>query len=103
MTCVVMGVCKMSRKICEHSLRWILAVRRQGALHKYDPYNLNPKKFPEAIGDSVADFGHTTSSMMWTLAQAKQIDRVGWDKWLQSDAALGYGEAVYRHLMKTMK
>jgi hypothetical protein len=55
--CYVLVV-KMSRKICEPSLRWILAVRRQGALHKYDPYNLNPKKFPETIGDAVACCGH---------------------------------------------
>ena len=65
-------------KICEISLRWILNVRMNRTFHKYKMnliQNLD---------------GHTTHSMMWTITQCKQIDRIGFEEWLRSGDAQGY-------------
>ncbi len=89
-----------ARKVCESSLRWVLAMRKEAYIHKYSPHMLRSEIHPEVFGgtDPKRDFGHTGNSIIWTVAQAKKIDEIGLDKWLKSEAALGYGHAFDKSL-----
>ncbi len=89
-----------ARKICEHSLRWVLAMRQNARIHHYSKDLLTVEHHPEVFGgmDPKRDFGHSGGSFHWTVAQAKKIDEIGLDKWLKSEAALGYGHAFDKSL-----
>lgn len=82
-----------AHKVCEHSLRWVLAMRQNARVHKYSHDLLTMENHPEVFGgtDPKRDFGHSGGSFSWSVAQAKKIDEIGLDKWLKSEAALGYG------------
>jgi hypothetical protein len=79
-----------SKQICEHSLRWILAVRRRADIHQYNTHVFTHEKFPEVLGDVAGDYRHSVSSMIWTVKQAKTIDQIGLLQWALTDDALGY-------------
>ena len=89
-----------AKQICEHSLRWILAVRRKADVHKYQFPNINEaaKKYPEIMGDHAGDFGHSGGSFSWSVHQARKIDEIGLKKWLKTEAAYGYGECLNKYL-----
>lgn len=81
----------MAGRVCETSLRWMLAVRRQGNVHQYRTQSvLDTVKHPEVLGDRGGDFGHTIGSLLWSIDQARAVERVGLDAWLESEAARGY-------------
>ena len=87
---IVIKMPKPSKKICEASLRWILGVRWRRNVHKYNLYNQEAiTKYPE-----VFDHGHTNTTLLWSIQQAKVIDEIGLDKWLKTEQALGYGHIL---------
>jgi len=88
-----------AKQICESSLRWILAVRRNAAVHKYQFTNEVIKKHPEIMGDHAGDFGHSGGSFAWSVTQARKIDEIGLKKWLTTEDALGYGECLKRWIL----
>lgn len=81
----------MSKKICENSLRWIQAMRKNSHIHNYDLNLICPEKYPEIFGDYNGDFGHSGGSFYWCIKQAKKIDNMGLENWIKTDNALGYG------------
>lgn len=89
----------MSNKICETSLRWILAVRSRRSVHNFDTRLIDGLSHPEVFGDGVVDFGHSGGSYRWALTQAKKIETIGLDKWLQTTDALGY-EYVFKNQLR---
>ena len=91
------------KPICENSLRWILAARTRAAVHKYDYRPISLNKFPEVLGDGVTDYGHSYTSMIWTLTQAKRIEDMGLRYWLETEDALGYKHVFNRDLKKFME
>ncbi len=80
-----------SRKVCEHSLKWIQAMRKNSQFHNYSLDLMIPTKYPEIFGDHNGDFGHSGGSFYWCVKQAKKIDSIGLDEWIKTDNALGYG------------
>ncbi len=80
-----------SRKVCEHSLRWILAMRKNSHIHGYNSNRMCPKTHPEVFGDLHSDFGHSGGSFNWTVKQSILIDKIGLDAWIATDNAMGYG------------
>lgn len=81
-----------TKQICEISLHWILAARRRAHLHNYNPNIIH--NYKEVLGDEGGDFGHTGASMLWTLDQAKRIDKIGIRAWINSEDALGFGHRL---------
>ena len=78
-------------KVCEHSLKWIQAIRKNSHIHNYDLNLMCPKKYPEIFGDHTGDFGHSGGSFYWCVKQAKKIDNMGLQNWNKTENALGYG------------
>jgi hypothetical protein len=66
-----------NKKVCEHSLRWILNYRYFG------------KDF--VINRDGANSGYSYS---WVLSQSKYIDQYGLENWLNTNNALGYNNYV---------
>ncbi len=90
-----MALYKMSKKICESSLRWILNMRscpayRNGLRYTPEHYNLIEKQ--------VSFDGHSGGSFIWCLRQNEYINQHSLDKWLTTENAYGYG-----HYLSTIK
>jgi hypothetical protein len=85
-------------KICETSLRWILALRSRKSLHKFDRRKIDGLSHPEAFGDYAGDFGHSGASFGWSLRQAKRIESIGLEKWLKSEDARGFSHVFNNNL-----
>ena len=86
-----------THKICETSLRWILALRQNRHIHRY--HNVTHEKFPEVF----QDFGHSGGSFAWTFAQAKLIEEIGLERWIVSPHASGYGVYIHNKLETFLK
>jgi hypothetical protein len=86
----------MQKKICQQSLLWILGVRAKANRHMYKRDLMN--KFPETFTGQ-----HSGGSMVWTINQAKKIDRIGLEQWLKTPDAYGYDAAITRSIEKDKK
>jgi hypothetical protein len=87
-----------SHKICEISLRWILAMRARKSLHGFDRRKIDGLSHPEVFGDYAGDFGHSGASFSWSLRQAKRIESIGLEKWLKTEDARGFSFIFNRDL-----
>jgi len=99
-------------KICESSLRWIVNMRngleqlmqknknnvarinqineiRVGKLNAFDK---KADWFVKELDKYIITDGHSGGSFYWTLEQSKKIDKIGLEKWLTTDEAMGYGQ-----------
>ena len=79
-----------SNDICEISLRWVLAVRRNSDIHDFDIKKINKKTHPEIFGDKAGDFHHTQSTLLWSVSNARESGNTGLTQWLQTKSAYGY-------------
>jgi hypothetical protein len=90
-------------KICETSLRWILAIRARKSSHGFDFNKINKCAHPEIFGDACGDFGHSGGSFAWSFIQAKHIEKIGLEKWIASEAARGYAHAFEKQLTEFLR
>ncbi len=72
--------------VCKKSVRHVLGLRDKAHLHRYDLPKLTSGKYPNIFIEE-----HNIKSLSWSIIQAKKIDIIGLDTWLDSDAAIfGY-------------
>ncbi len=82
-------------KVCETSLLWILAMRARRVHHNYNPQLFTMQKHPEVLGLSeMHSFGHSSGSLVWTVREAKRMDALGLEQWLQTENARGYSAYI---------
>lgn len=88
------------KRICETSLRWVLAMRQHKRIHNCDMRNLSIKEHPEVFGGigtaTCPNFGHSGGSLKWTCYEAQKIDEIGLGNWLKTDAAYGYTGSPFK-------
>lgn len=86
--------------VCEESLRKVLAMRRSKHLHNFDLDAIKDStKFPEIWGDVQGQFHKDGLSGYWTLLEAKNMEDIGIDAWLQTKAAAGFAASL-EHTLK---
>jgi len=71
----------MQKRICEHSLRWVLNMR-QALRNKPE---LIIKNNHDLLEKEITKDGHTCSTFYWTLNQVNQIEKIGFDQWLNNN------------------
>lgn len=72
--------------VCKKSVRHVLGLRDQAHLHRYDLPKLTSGKYSNIFIEE-----HNIKSLSWSIIQAKKIDIIGLDTWLDSEAAIfGY-------------
>lgn len=81
---------KTTDDVCEMSLRWILAMRRNSQKHKYDISKISREDYPEIFGDKAGDFNHHKPTFLWTLTNALESEKMGLTAWLNTPRAYGF-------------
>ncbi len=71
----------MQKRICEHSLRWVLNMRQA---IKINP-NLIKNENHNLLEKQVTIDGHSGSTFYWTLNQVKEVEKIGFDQWLNNN------------------
>lgn len=72
--------------VCKKSVRHVLGLRLHAHLHRYDLPKIASGRYSDTFIEE-----HNVKSLAWSITQAKKIDIMGLDKWLNSeDAIFGY-------------